>query len=731
MPEFEITDKNTGRTYVLTAPDAQTAAAAWQKASGAMEQRPAKDVQSGDEARAMAAGDTRSKMAPKDISYAYDTAQSAGNRDEQKAMAKAYVERERADSPTMMRLSDIGRSVARGVPVIGGLLDEGNAALDAAFGGNYDKRLDYERARDSTYDEAHPVASTLGQLGGGVASGLGIASKVAPMLSGMAKPIALGTGVGGGAVLGGADGFTRGEGFDDRLKSAAIGGTVGGLIGGAAPILGAGINKATNYLVDKAVRRDTLKPLSLTPEAADIVTRAMQADGSLGGTGAANIAKAGPNAMVADAGPNTAQLLDAATQRGGPGMTRAREAVAGRVADATTDLNANLNQTLGQPKGAQTTIDGIRTGGAPSRSAAYDAAYASPIDYATTGARRLEELLKRVPASALQKANSLMAVEGNQSQQIMAKLDAKGNLIGFERLPDVRQLDYLTRALNDVAKRGDGAGMLGGNTAEGRAVGLLSKDIRQTLRKLVPQYGKALDTAADDIAAKEAFETGLSLLSSGTRRDEVARAIKGMSRAERDLVRQGVRSHLDDAMANVQRTMMDPNVDAREAAKAIKDFSSRAARDKIRYILGKDADAFFQRIDEAAAAFNLQGMVAQNSKTATRQMAKDAVDQMTEPGPIGMAMRGEPVKAGRRLFQDVMGTGPQKQLDRQDQIWDEVVKALVEKRGTDAQRLLMDLNDANNRKGQGAQFGALLSRLGAGAIGGGAYSGINSLTATK
>ena len=52
--------------------------------------------------------------------------------------------------------------------------------------------------------------------------------------------------------------------------------------------------------------------------------------------------------------------------------------------------------------------------------------------------------------SDLRNAERAMRREGQPSRQIMAKLDDAGNVVEYETLPDVRQIDYITRALNDV-----------------------------------------------------------------------------------------------------------------------------------------------------------------------------------------------------------------------------------------------------------------------------------------
>jgi len=196
--------------------------------------------------------------------------------------------------------------------------------------------------------------------------------------------------------------------------------------------------------------------------------------------------------------------------------------------------------------------------------------------------------------------------------------------------------------------------------------------------------------------------------------------LAGMGRAELDQVRQGVRSQIDETLANVKRTMSDPNVDARQAVQAIKDLSSEAAREKMRLILGEDgARQLFGRIDEAARAFDLRAAVAQNSKTFARQATKEALDQVTELGAAGLLMEGSPVKASRAVVQALLGTGPQARVGKQDRIVGELVRALTGPRGTDAENFARTLQDVSRRQGQGQQLGRGLSILSTGAATGG------------
>jgi hypothetical protein len=151
----------------------------------------------------------------------------------------------------------------RGVVNAFGTADEMRAGSDALvqgarnlFGGDgpsmgeaYDQSLAANRAQLDADREQHPVASTAGQIAGGVGASLYAApAAAAARLPALAAPVlsrinpllqrlpgfarTAGRVVGGGAAVGGGTGFAEGEGgLDQRLGSAAIGAGVGAGVG--------------------------------------------------------------------------------------------------------------------------------------------------------------------------------------------------------------------------------------------------------------------------------------------------------------------------------------------------------------------------------------------------------------------------------------------------------------------------------------------------------------------
>lgn len=581
-----------------------------------------------------------------------------------------------------------------------GFGDEISAGLITGLGttGDYGKVRDQIRADQADAQADNPKSFLAGQVGGGVAQAVGTGgASFLPNATTMLPKIA--GGMATGATYGGLHGLGSGEDAESRLINAGIEGGTGAVVGGAFPVLAKGVSGAYHSIVDSLMGRQAAKQAGTSPEVLRMLGTTLDADGTRGPVGQANMAKAGPDAMLADAGPNARAVLDTAIQRGGPGGVTARQAITDRTDRAGQAVTDALDNTLGAPQGVTATRTAIREGSAASRGTAYDNAYAAPIDYAAPRGRALEDIIKtRVPKSAIDAANALMRAEGHHSKQILAKV-ADDGAVTFETLPDVRQIDYITRGLNEVADQADGAGKLGGTTAIGRAYGNLSKEIRDNLRKMVPEYGDALDTAADPIRRSKAVELGSKLLSPSMTRDQVDEAVRGMTAAEKDALAQGIRSQFDDAMARVTRTVQDGDVPAREAIKAIKDLSSRANREKLELAIGKSkADALFEEIDRASTSFDLRASVAENSKTYARQATDRKVNQMTQPGPVGTLAQGKPVNALQRIVQAVTGQTPDKIAGKQDAIYSQIAEVLT--RGGPQAQAIFNAIDGMGQSGQ-------------------------------
>lgn len=448
---------------------------------------------------------------------------------------------------------------------------------------------------------------------------------------------------------------------------------------------GAGITKGPMTV------RPSTSAFGMSRPAGEVLLRQLSTDDTITGTGAARIHQGGRHAMVADAGPAASNLLDTAMQRSGPGATAARQAVEQRATQANADLRGTLDRTMGPPSGVEAQQADIRTGTAPARAQAYNAAYRQPIDYTSIHGRNIERLVDRVPQEAVNQANRMMRAEGQASRQIRATINDDGT-VSFEQLPDVRQLDYITRGLNEVAQGAEGQGALRGTTAVGRIYGNLSQEIRRNLREAVTEYGTALDTAADPIQRVQATEFGATILNPQVTRDQVAMRLQGMGAGERQAVVSGLRAQIDEISTNVKEMASDPNIDARQLRETLKSLSSQAAREKIEAALGPAAtQQLMTQMAQSSRALELRASVATNSRTYGRQATAAQVAAQAEPGIIGLAMEGHPLNAARKFVQSLTRMTPERRLAMEDRIYGEIADALTRHRGAAAVNFLGQL----------------------------------------
>src|SRR5690606_7079920 len=101
---------------------------------------------------------------------------------------------------------------------------------------------------------------------------------------------------------------------------------LGAGIGAVAPAAAAGLRGGTRMIADRLTAGSRARQAGLSRPAAELLSRGVDADGL------ANLQRAGPDAMLAEAGPNTRTMLDTAIQRSGRAGVLARDAVEDRAA---------------------------------------------------------------------------------------------------------------------------------------------------------------------------------------------------------------------------------------------------------------------------------------------------------------------------------------------------------------------------------------------------------------
>ena len=701
MATFEI--EANGETYEVDAPDEATALAAFSK----MKRQP-----SSQDAYAAALENVRQKqypgMSPEDFQRMASQMPryQPANLGDLGKNAMTFSLGDEIDSTMSALGSQFQNWMGQGTPGFGEAFANEQALQDA--------RMRLGREQQGIAGAATEIGGsmlTLGPARAGVEAIVQGAPRVAAALPSLLRTGV--TGLGAGAIGGAIGGFNNSYGgVEERGQGALQGGMFGAALGAAAPVVSRGIGAAWDNVAGRFAGNQAAEAMGISPDAARFLQTRLAADDAASPQGVARILAGGNEGMLVDAGNSARNTLDYAIQSSGNAGRVAREAIDARVTRDSGAIASALDNALGNPQGIQGMRTAVREGTAADRSAAYRAAYGQPIDYSSNSGRELEELLTRVDPAVIRRANALMRTKGERSAQIIADIGDDGEIV-FRTAPDVRQIDYITRALNEEAEAGIGAGAMGGQTTLGAALQDLSRDIRGTLRGHIPEYDVALNTGREAIQTSQALQNGYEALSTGTTREQVADAVRGLSDADRAAYAGGIRSRLDDALANVTRTVMDGDVTAREALKTLRDLSTRASREKVALVIGDDAaEELFGELDRAARSFELRAGVADNSKTFQRQEMGRQVDAVTNPdGVIGALGRGEPVNAGRRLVQAITGFTPERALASKDAMMTEVARALLSQ-GPEAVRSAQALSQLGMARAGSSEVARALANVG-------------------
>lgn len=616
-----------------------------------------------------------------------------------------------------------GAKFVQGMPFVGQYADE---AVGLAFG---DAAKGAMRATQGAMDRERPAEALALQIGGGVVGSAPLAPFAASTIGSL--PLSIGAkslvAAGAGAVAGGTEGLVSGYGRGtegNRLATAlgdgAMGAGFGAVIGGLGPMASEGIKKLATWVKgrDQSI---IAKTLGISPGAARIIRDSLEADDFT--TAAKALKASGVDSMLADAGPASAQMLDTAMSTGGSALRVGREAVESRAAASGTKFKRLLDGILGAPEGIKSAARGISERTSSLRRAAYDRAYSIPINYADDTGRAIEGVLDRIPPKTLMaginEANDAMRAAGVSNMQIMAEIADDGRVV-FREMPNVQQLDEVKKALGGIAATE--VDKFGRPTAAGIRAGKLAEDLRNAVGDAVPQYRTAVKLGGDKIQEDNLLRIGKDLLTRRVTREDVATAFAGASREAKAAARAGLRSHIDETMANARLVISNPaltgdGAEIREAISALKEMGSRANLEKMEIMLGKGpANALFGGMEETLAHLELRAAVARNSATASRQAGMAAAKEAVAPGAVGEAMRGRPVNATQRGVQWFFGTTPQDDAMRMRALWSEVATALTQKRGPEAEAALEIVQKAIAgqpiKEAEAAQLSRLLASSG-------------------
>lgn len=134
--------------------------------------------------------------------------------------------------------------------------DEASAAVESVLPGvSYEGRRDHYRQQEAQFEKTNPGAALGADIGGSLVGMLLPGGMIGAAGRGAGMGARLGASAAAGAGMGGTYGFMEGEGLDDRFRGAQVGGGLGLAAGAAAPVIGAGVNKVANSLMQRGPRK--------------------------------------------------------------------------------------------------------------------------------------------------------------------------------------------------------------------------------------------------------------------------------------------------------------------------------------------------------------------------------------------------------------------------------------------------------------------------------------------
>lgn len=629
--------------------------------------------------------------------------------------------------------------VAQGIPFVGEWIDEAVGTVNPAAG-------DRINAVQGAMDRQYPKTSMGLEIAGGVIGSAPLAVAGGPSAAGFVGQGAsrVTQALRAGAVaapLGAVEGAVSSAGRaepGERLGAAGVGavvgGTLAGVLGAVAPLVGEGVASLARRI--KKLDVSTIaNEFGLSPEAARVVRRYLMSDD----LDAAQrvLARGGDDAMLANAGPATRQALDTAASTGGEALTIARNRVGQAVDAGSKRLLGAIDDILGTAegglKGASKQI-AERTAGI--REQAYNRAYAAPIDYASDAGRNIESVLSRIPPrtikAAVDEANDAMRAANVKNQQIMAEIADDGAVV-FREMPNVQQLDELKKALQAIAQR-ETDPVTGKVTSAGTRAANLARDLRDALGNAIGPYRTAVKLGGDKIAEENGLVLGRRLLSEATTVEDVRMfAREGATDEAKAALRRGLRENLDAIMGRARATIADlesgavdfttgQNASA-EAVAAIRNLLTRNNMMKTRMALGSDAKRLFDELEKMADVLVLRAGVARGSATAIRQAGQQQMADETAPGLVRRVAGnlGNPLDAAKEISQGAVGIDARTISDQQARYYAEIADALTRIRGPEAQRALQAVRDAMAGQPMKDADAQLIGRLVSGSAGVGAY----------
>jgi len=527
---------------------------------------------------------------------------------------------------------DSSTAGAAGRGVLGGMMlnfdDEVRAAGKATRGlltgqeGLGEFELERARAQQEVDAEESGIARTAGVVGGGMLPALA----TAPYATGPTLAGTMGRGLGLGGLEGAAFGAGRGEGID-RGRAAAMDGTIGGLLGVAAPAVVQGARGVYRGIRNAAT--GTANPQAGAQAVADTVRQSGRAPAEIAGELSEAAADGQPEFRLMDA-------LGTAGQRRVSGIVRAGD-------DEAAEQLSNYLETrqLGQPERVSQFTDeafGMQGRTAEQTRAALEGARDEAADAAYSAARsnaapvNLGNTIEAID-DALRGVNSLDGGQtalretaiGRNLDRIRNQLQSGSySTIDFDEVLETKQ--ELGRAITSIRRRGEKVPP---------KVASVFGALDEALEEASPSYRQANDGFRQASGVIDAVDQGASATSPRQRAADTLDQFNGMTPEQQAAARVGYGDRMLGKVesnaaptSNRARIFRSPKVAAEVEGIAI------------------DPETFGRRLTREDAMWQTQNRALQGSRTADNLRDISAAEGPTRGllgairSPVDAAARG-------------------------------------------------------------------------------------------
>ena len=527
-------------------------------------------------------------------------------------------------------LADIGRSAVSGATM--GWADEmaglvhGAAALSpggqSPLEAYTNARNSYRIAQDQ-FRQAHPVAATASEIGGGL--GLGLAAGLRTAGTSAAQQMAQwpviqrmmaagGIGAGTGALTGAGEAQTMSE-----IPEQAATGAKFGLVAGPAVEMGVSGSQALAR---------QFKPNSAASRA---LKRAAKAGEDTISQVRRKIKLLGPEATLADVNEGFRLELDKLVNR--PGRTRT-QAIRQLTARSKNQMDEILNVT-GRGRYFEV-LDQLKTAREQAAGPFYDSAYAKGV----THNDELEELFQGINKSipgAWKRAKKL------------AEMDAIGKGNPVPDLGDARPTLKGWQYMKEVLDRAEGKSLAANDKVTAGKIGPIRRRLLFELDGQNPDYAAARNIWSGVRQFEDAMAEGFDFMKPGMTAGKLESHLKDMTSTDRLAYKEGARQAIQDTLERAGFT--------HDSAKY---FQNTAMQKKIKLLFGaKEGRKIIRSITASSKKQNTFNTATRNSATAYREAAQKADDMQTEViGAIRDAASQGPQQAGMNIFNRLLNRVP-------------------------------------------------------------------------